>query len=168
MVEPQPGSGRGDLAVAAAFLAVATVVFQQTLTSFAAAGAASGGALSNAAFYPELVAGLMALLALMQIARVLRKGAAVGSGSGEPDSAPDASLARALFLAGLLLVYLVALKPIGYHIATPLFLLAAFLVLGLRPWVGLVLAPTLSLGASIVFEEGLNVILPVGRWGIGL
>lgn len=153
--------------MAAAFLALAAGVYQQTLTSFAAAGAASGGALSNAAFYPEILAGLVALLALIQIGRVMRGSADTGDGLGEPVPAADASLARALFVTGLFVAYLAALKPVGYHITTPIFLFAAFLVLGLRPWVGLLLAPVLSLGASILFEKGLNVILPVGHWGIG-
>ncbi len=50
----------GELLMAAAFLALAGLVFQQTRTAFVAAGAASGGAMQNAAMYPEfLAAGLV-------------------------------------------------------------------------------------------------------------
>ena len=165
--EAGPRAGRrGELAVAAGFLGLAALVFQQTATDFAAAGVASGGALNDAAFYPEIVAGLLAALAALRAVAVLR-GAAPGV-SDAPPSAPDASLARAVLLTVAFVLYLAALRPVGYHLATPAFLVAAFAALGLRWWMALLLAPLLSLGASLVFERGMNVVLPAGRWGIGL
>lgn len=159
-------SRRGELAVAAGLLGLAALVFQQTATDFAAAGVASGGALNDAAFYPEIVAGLLAALAMLHAVALLR-GGPVGA-SDAPRAAPDASLARAALLAAAFVLYLAALRPVGYHLTTPAFLAAAFAALGLRWWMALLLSPLMSLGASLIFERGMNVVLPVGRWGIGL
>lgn len=108
----------------------------------------------------------MAALAALRAVGVLR-GTAPGT-SDAPPRAPDASLERAALLAAAFVLYLAALRPAGCHLATPAFLLAAFAALGLRWWMALLLAPLPSLGASLVFERGMNVLLPVGRWGIGL
>ncbi len=64
----------GELVAAAAFLALAGLVFQQTSTAFVEAGAASGGAMMNAAMYPDWLAAGLVVLALLQIGLTLRAG----------------------------------------------------------------------------------------------
>ena len=51
------------------FLGVAVYVFYETATRFVAAGAARGGALTNAAFYPRILGGVMLGLALCNIVK---------------------------------------------------------------------------------------------------
>lgn len=164
------GRTRGELLVAAGFMSVAGLVFWRTNTAFAAAGANEGGALFDAAFYPELLAGLMAILALLQCVAVLRGARAhqpVSDNISEPPRESDASLARALALVGLFLLWLITFRWIGYHLTTPVFLGAAFMTLGVRPLLAIPTGIAVSLGASLIFEWGMNVILPVGRWEIG-
>lgn len=165
----------GEAGVALGFLALAGLVFQQTRTSFVEQGAASGGAMYNAAMFPELLAWALVLLAGLQIVRVLRPaGLPTGDppqlpGVAAPDSAFDRrSLGKALICLAIFIFYLIALRPLGYHLATPLFMGATFYVLGTRNLALVVLlAIGTSLAMSFVFEYLMNVILPVGRFGIG-
>ncbi len=60
------------------------------------------------------------------------------------------------------------LKTVGYHLATPVLLGAMFFVLGVRnPLAAAAWGIGVSLALSAFFELGLDVILPVGRFGIG-
>jgi hypothetical protein len=161
------------VAVVLAFLALAGLVFQQTATSFVEQGAARGGAMFNAAMFPELLAWCLILLAALQLAQILRGVTAVGAApdASAPAGAPPAepgSLAKALICTALFVLYLFLLKPLGYHLTTPVFMLACYYVLGTRRlWLAILLALATSLAMSFVFEYWMNIILPVGRFGIG-
>jgi len=163
-----PRNPLGELPVVAFFLALAGLVFHQTGTSFAEQGAASGGAMFNAALYPELLAWALILFSavrLIDIARRLTRPTPTDV-SVEPSGGPV--LPRALTATGLLVVYLICLKPLGYHLTTPVFMFALFALLGTRNLlVAAALALATSLTMSFVFEYLLNVILPVGMFGIG-
>ena len=161
------------MAVVLAFLALAGLVFQQTSTSFVEQGAASGGAMSNAAMFPELLAWCLILLAALQLAQIVRSVAA-GSAT-DPSNAVTAvpggdrdSLLKALICTALFVLYLFLLKPLGYHLTTPVFMFACYSVLGTRRvMLAIALALATSLAMSFVFEYWMNIILPVGRFGIG-
>ena len=75
---------------------------------------------------------------------------------------------RALVCLALFVVYLALLKPLGYHLTTPLFMFGCFYLLGTRR---VVLAAVLAVGTSLlmsfVFEFWMSVIFPVGMFGIG-
>ena len=94
------------MAVVLAFLALAGLVFQQTATSFVEQGAGSGGAMRNAATFPELLAWRLVLLAALQLVQILR---GVTAASAVPDTsapagAPPAkpgSLTKALICTAL-------------------------------------------------------------------
>ena len=167
----------GEVLTTLAFLALAGLVFSQTHTSFVEQGGASGGALQNAAMFPELLAYGLVALAALQLVRLLRSPAA-GGGADTPDelqvndgavaSAGDRSLlARALITTAALVLYLFALKPLGYHLATPIFMLVSYRTLGVKLLPAAILGLVTSLAMSLLFEWGMNVILPVGRYGIG-
>jgi hypothetical protein len=159
----------GEAVVVLAFLALAGLVFQQTHTSFVEQGAASGGAMFNAAMFPELMAWGLVLLSAIQlvgIVRVLMADTEVERDAAEP--APDRQLTIALVCAALFVVYLFLLRPLGYHLMTPLFMAAFYYILGTRnPLVAIGLGIATSLAMSFVFEYWMNVILPVGMFGIG-
>jgi putative tricarboxylic transport membrane protein len=176
----QTGAGRkrmvGELLMAAAFLALAGLIFEQTGTVFAEAGAASGGAMQNAAMYPEFLAGALVLLALLQIVRTLwGAGAGLPAGTTVGDARVRLTgderrrhLVKALVCATAFVVYLLVLRVVGYHLATPVLMAVLYFTLGVRnPLVAAILGVATSLLMSLFFEVGLNVILPVGRFGIG-
>ena len=163
----------GEAAVVLGFLALAGLVFQQTNTSFVEQGAASGGAMFNAAMFPELLAWGLILLATLQLAQIVRaliatrttdlQSAEMVAPSGVHDS-----LIKALVCTALFVLYLLLLKPLGYHLMTPPFMFACYYVLGTRRiLVAIVLAAASSLAMSFVFEYWMGIILPVGSFGIG-
>lgn len=163
----------GELVMAAAFLALAGLIFQQTRTVFAEAGAAEGGAMQNAAMYPEFLAGALVILALLQIARTLlgvRAAVATAADAHAHLSQRDRRrhLVKALACLAAFTVYLLVLRLLGYHLATPVLMAVLYFTLGVRnPLVAAALGIATSLLMSLFFELGLNVILPVGRFGIG-
>ena len=161
----------GELVMAAAFLGLAGLIFQQTRTVFAEAGAAEGGAMQNAAMYPEFLAGTLVVLALLQIARTLSGvRAALATGADAHLSQPDRrrQMIKALVCSAAFTVYLLVLRMTGYHLATPVLMAVFYFTLGVRnPLVAALVGTATSLLMSLFFEFGLNVILPVGRFGIG-
>jgi hypothetical protein len=164
----------GELLMAAAFLALAGLVFQQTRTAFVAAGAASGGAMQNAAMYPEFLAAGLVGLALLLIVRTLWTGRVTVAPEASGDAAPLAPadrrrhLIKALVCLAAFVVYLLVLRMVGYHLATPVLMAVLYFTLGVRnPLVAAAFGIATSLVMSAFFEFGLNVILPVGRFGIG-
>lgn len=81
---------------------------------------------------------------------------------------------RAAALAGVCFAYAFLLQPLGYLIATPLFILAALGVLDQRNWLrNLVIALCFTVIAYLVFAMALGVRMPHGpltdlfrQWGI--
>lgn len=166
--EAAPRSPLGELPVVFAFLALAGLVFYETSTSFVEQGAASGGAMFNAALYPRLLAWALVGLSALRLVDIARAISAGGSAPAARSADDRQSLVKALICLGFLAVYLFSLKPLGYHLTTPVFMFACLVLLGTRP---VLLAAALAIGTSLtmsfVFEVLLNVILPVGIFGIG-
>ncbi|WAJ28051.1 tripartite tricarboxylate transporter TctB family protein [Antarcticirhabdus aurantiaca] len=74
-----------------------------------------------------------------------------------------ASFGRAATIAGLSLAYTLTLVPLGFLIATPLYILACLRVLRQRNWLfNAALALGFTLFFYVVFAQGLGVWLPVG------
>jgi hypothetical protein len=177
MGEERAGGKRvvGELLMAAAFLALAGLVFQQTRTEFAAAGAAEGGAMQNAAMYPEFLAAGLVGLGLLLIVRTLWTRRVTVAPGVAPEAAPALSpaerrryLIKALVCVAAFVLYLLVLRVAGYHLATPVLMAMLYFTLGVRnPLTAAGLGIATSLVMSAFFEFGLNVILPVGRLGIG-
>ncbi len=163
-----PRTPLGEVPVVFVFLALAGLVFHETSTSFVEQGAASGGAMFNAALYPELLAWTLVGLSALRLASIAKAVAQGGHTPSEPGDESRQSLFKALIWLGFLVVYLMCIKPLGYHLATPVFMFASFFLLGTRNvLLAAALAIVTSLTMSFVFEVLLNVILPVGIFGIG-
>ncbi|WP_127903505.1 tripartite tricarboxylate transporter TctB family protein [Solirhodobacter olei] len=161
----------GELVVSAGFLALSLLVFEQIVVVFAPEGAASGGALQNAALYPGLLAGALAALTLVQIGKTLtaRRAPKIEPDQDNGRVAPeDAEWIRAFICTAAFVCYLIALPPIGYQLATPVLMFILYRSLGETSLFKVAFfAIATSLAASFVFERLLDVILPVGRFGIG-
>ncbi len=160
------------------FLFWAGYVFSETATRFVSAGAATGGALTNAAFYPRILAGLIVGLALCNIikhAYLARKGHRLVRKTGDTDMDIDPAArtpeTRHYFLAfgclGWFWLYIFSLETVGYLIATPIMLAGLLAALGVRnPLSNLSYAAGGTIGMYLFFQEMLDVILPMGLLGI--
>jgi putative tricarboxylic transport membrane protein len=83
---------------------------------------------------------------------------------GTPDTeGHPASFARAAALIGLCLLYAALFNPLGYLLATPLFILGALFVLDQRRWgANLIIAVVFTLVNYVVFARILGVRMSHG------
>ena len=145
------------------FLAVIAIVFWQVETDFKEQGIASGGPYDNAASFPRTIAVVVCVLVALQLlVEFLR---------GKPPIRTKPFEASALGRAGAMLmifaVYLMVLTTIGYHLATTPMIIAIMWTCGMRNVLRLALASVaIATGFAFVFEVYLNVVLPLGIWGI--
>jgi hypothetical protein len=115
-------------------------------------------------FYPRIVLALTAVLGLWMLAADLL---ARGMRKREPAAALDyAAVAIHFAVFGL---YVVALQPLGFRIATFAYVAAANALMapprGARGWGRVALLAFLTaLATWLVFERELSVLLPRGRW----
>jgi len=114
------------------------------------------------AFYPRIVLGITALLAVLLVAMDLR-------GGGKAAAAAQADYAAVLLHFALFGVYAVALPWLGFRLATFAYVAAANA--GMAPprnaWQwgrAVALGCVTALVTFYVFEHYLNVLLPRGRW----
>ncbi|MEZ5863354.1 MAG: tripartite tricarboxylate transporter TctB family protein [Geminicoccaceae bacterium] len=152
----------GQLLFLLALLAIPGYVFFDIATRFAAKGLIGGRAEDNAALFPGLVAGLMVALVAIQLLRTLLAPAGPGGGLLDP-AAIWQRYRRAILLFLVFLAYLPGFRWLGFLLATPVFLVAAQLVLGYRHPLGLVLFAGGVTGLVwVTFAKLLNLVLPAG------
>lgn len=151
-----------DLSLALLFLVPAGLVFQQSATSLTEQGVASGDVMNNAAMFPRLLAAILAALAVLQVTMALRKPPAATTGRW---STP---IRNSLLVMVLLATYPFLLPLTGYHIATPLLCLSSLMLFGLHPALAAGTGLAMSLAVALFFESALNVVLPVGIFGLAL
>jgi len=141
---------RADLLIGLGLLVVAAVYFQQ---SFAITRGFASDRLGPA-FFPRLLGGVLAILALTLVMRAL---------SGRSDPTPPPAMRLGVFLGTLVLmvVYSLVLPRVGFLLATPLLLAAVIWLLGLRRW-GTMAATAIGVTGVlyIVFARMLKVLLP--------
>jgi putative tricarboxylic transport membrane protein len=74
-----------------------------------------------------------------------------------------ASFRRAALLTLISLVYVLTLRPVGYLIGTPLYIIAGLWVLEQRNWLlNVAVAVVFTITFYVIFARGLSVWLPVG------
>lgn len=168
-----PGRLPGRLIAPIFFLTIAAIVFWQTNTDLVEKDIASGSMQYNAAFVPEVLAIVLIVLAVFQIFQAFRLADvnpdASASEADEEDETPtERGLALRSFVALVFLaLYIFAMRPLGYHIATPLLLASLFALLNVRnPFLLLGLSVGISYVSAYVFGGLLNVVLPAGVFEI--
>lgn len=143
---------RADLLTGIGLLALAALYFQQ---SFAITVGFAADRLGPT-FFPRLLALSLGGCALALIARALR-------GRSDPTPLPAVRLPLLLGTLGLTAAYTLLLAPLGYLLATPLYVAALVLLLGYRRRAGV--AGT-ALGVTVVlylvFARALKVLVPMG------
>lgn len=141
---------RADLLIGLGLMVVAAVYFQQ---SFAITRGFASDRLGPA-FFPRLLAVVLAILALVLVMRAL---------SGRSDPTPPPAMRLGVFLGTLVLmvVYSLVLPRVGFLLATPLLLGAVIWLLGLRRWSTMAATAIGVTGVLyIVFARMLKVLLP--------
>ncbi len=156
-----------EYSVAVAFLVLGIAILAYTGTVFVEAGYGDGDALQNAALFPRMIAwGLIVLSAFTIASIALGRSGEFAEDSAMPEYNP-ALRRKAILHLGLVAIYLGLLRYVGYDVATPIFLFAQFLLLGARWLEAILLGVAISLILALIFEQGLNVVFPVGRLGLG-
>ncbi|MGH8745261.1 MAG: tripartite tricarboxylate transporter TctB family protein [Burkholderiales bacterium] len=118
-------------------------------------------------FYPRIVLVIMAALSLMLLIFDLRAGRGGRPRGAKPAPPPNYRLVAITFSA--FVVYVALLPPLGFRIATFLFVAALQWLLerprGVRRW-ALLLAIALATPwlTHLAFENYLSVLLPRGSW----
>lgn len=124
------------------------------------------------AFYPRIVLGITALMALALVVADFRRKRDVSPsplGEGRGGGAASPSYALVIIAFAVFAAYVVALPWLGFRLATFLFLVAMPIVLE-RPasrgrWVTVIVLAVVATAASYyAFERYLHVLLPRGRW----
>ena len=117
-------------------------------------------------FYPRIVIGVTALLALCLVAADVvahRRGRAVAA------AAKPAHYGTVALAFGVVTAYVIALPFLGFRVATLLFLIAMQVALepprGTRRWIAVVVLAILTTAVTyLAFEQYLHVLMPRGRW----
>jgi len=148
-----------------------------TLTTFIEDEFSMGGTFASAAFYPQLIAGVMILLSiLLIIASLIPKKGSSPSIPEEKEGAvkdkntsggDDSPVSRMAFWgpALLLILYIFCLDKFGYIWTTPLFMGGLFWSLEIRSWKTIILLALVSSGVVyLFFSVGLDVLFPQGRY----
>lgn len=147
------------------FVGLIAIVFQQIYTSMTEQGIASGSPYNNAAAYPRAVALLIGalLLCMMVISKIASK-----SGEAVP-SLETSSLKRPAILLLVFAAYLVGLGTLGYHLTTPLLVMAILVLSGVRKkWEIVLFGFGLSLFLAFMFEVFLKIVLPGGIFALNI
>jgi hypothetical protein len=125
-------------------------------------------------FYPRIVLGITALLAAaLIVSDFLRSRRPPPAGGAKPPAGAAASsgpdYAAVVLQFAVFGLYVAALPPLGFRIATFLYVAAANAILDPprrpRQWLRvLALAAITAAAAWFVFERYLSVLMPRGRW----
>ncbi|MGE5618362.1 MAG: tripartite tricarboxylate transporter TctB family protein [Sphingomonadaceae bacterium] len=143
---------RRDLALGAISLAIAAAVWLETADYPVQADISRG---LGPAFFPRLLGALIAVFGIVIILSALR--------ASRDAASPLLPNAMPVALLGVMGAYSVLLVPVGFAIATPLFLLAGATMLGLRLQKGILFALGLTAATYLVFKVMLAVPLPMGE-----
>lgn len=162
-----------DILVPAGLALLGAVILYQTYTTFAEAGAASGDALSNSALFPRWIAwGLIGTAVVITLQTLFGTRPEddlppVESSAEAPEPRPDRGMKRrALACFITIAVYFAALPWIGFYLSTSVLMIILFALLGARPIEAVALGIVVTVLTVLAFEQGLNVVFPVGRLGL--
>ncbi|MDR7529043.1 MAG: tripartite tricarboxylate transporter TctB family protein [Armatimonadota bacterium] len=150
---------RADLLTGLGLFIVAIIYFHQSL------GIVRGFASDRLgpAFFPRLLAGSLAALAVVLMVRA-------GRGRSDPSPLPPTRGRLLGAVLGLLVAYALVLPRVGFLLATPVLLAALLGLLGRASspgqrlgWAGAgVAAVAMTLALYVVFGRALHVLLPQG------
>ena len=137
------------------------LVFYDVNTSMLEQGIAKGDAYQNAAAYPIVLSIILILCISLVIFRKL-----IFRNIEKTNLIFDLKHIQ-LFI--IFCIYLIFLDMVGYHLLTPILLFITSFIYGERNWfITIIYSIIISLLIALIFEELLNVVLPVGVFEIAL
>ncbi len=137
------------------------LVFYDVNTSMVEQGIAKGDAYQNAAAYPIVLSIILILCISLVIFRNL-----IFRNIEKTNLIFDLKHIQ-LFI--IFCIYLIFLDMVGYHLLTPILLFITSFIYGERNWfITIIYSIIISLLIALIFEELLNVVLPVGVFEIAL
>ena len=137
------------------------LVFYDVNTSMVEQGIAQGDAYQNAAAYPIVLSIILILCISLVIFRKL-----IFRNIEKTNLIFDLKHIQ-LFI--IFCIYLIFLDMVGYHLLTPILLFITSFIYGERNWfITIIYSIIISLLIALIFEELLNVVLPVGVFEIAL
>ena len=137
------------------------LVFYDVNTSMVEQGIAKGDAYQNAAAYPIV----LSIILILCISLVIFKNL-IFRNIEKTNLIFDLKHIQ-LFI--IFCIYLIFLDMIGYHLLTPILLFITSFIYGERNWfITIIYSIIISLLIALIFEELLNVVLPVGVFEIAL
>ena len=145
-------------------LLVGTVflVFYDVNTSMVEQGIAKGDAYQNAAAYPIV----LSIILILCISLLIFRNLILCRNIEKTNLIFDLKHIQ-LFI--IFCIYLIFLDMIGYHLLTPILLFTTSFIYGERNWfITIIYSIIISLLIALIFEELLNVVLPVGVFEIAL
>lgn len=150
---------------------VALLVAASGFLLWTAYGISGFTSLTSAGAFPMFTATVMLISGLFSLRHTLRTQPV----AREPGESATLRFARQLtppVLAGFtvaIVAYMVALEPLGFLLASFLFLLVSMRLLGSRRWLLNLAVAALSLAATyLVFQTLFSVVLPAGSWWKGV
>ena len=137
------------------------LVFYDVNTSMVEQGIAKGDAYQNAAAYPIV----LSIILILCISLVIFKNL-IFRNIEKTNLIFDLKHIQ-LFI--IFCIYLIFLDMVGYHLLTPILLFITSFIYGERNWfITIIYSIIISLLIALIFEELLNVVLPVGVFEIAL
>ncbi len=138
------------------------MVFYDISTSMTEQGIAKGDAYQNAAAYPAT----LSILILICVGLLIFQNIFFKNASEKSDLFFSSKHVKLLCS---FCFYLALLDTIGYHLLTPMLLFVTSLIYGEKNrFTTLIYSIVVSLIVAFIFEELLNVVLPVGIFEIAL
>ena len=138
------------------------LVFYDVNTSMLEQGIAKGDAYQNAAAYPIV----LSIILILCISLVIFRNLILYRNIEKTNLIFDLKHIQ-LFI--IFCIYLIFLDMVGYHLLTPILLFITSFIYGERNWfITIIYSIIISLLIALIFEELLNVVLPVGVFEIAL
>lgn len=104
--------------------------------------------------FPLIAAGMIALCGIILVLK-----------PGEPNSEPAGPIGALAALSGCLVGYALLFQPLGFVIATTIFMIPIAMIFGAKWWQGAVTGVVLAVSSYLLFDRVLEVVLPVGPFG---
>lgn len=146
---------RADLLIGIGLLVFAVLYYRESLEITVGFAADRLGP----TFFPRILAASLGACALGLIWRSLR-------GRSDPGALPPVRIGHFLGMIGFTLAYALLLHPLGYVIATPLYLAGLVILLGYRSITGVAgTAVGVTIVLYLVFARALHVLIPMGPLG---
>lgn len=104
--------------------------------------------------FPLIAAGMIALCGVILVLK-----------PGEPSAEPAGPIGALAALSGSLVGYALLFQPLGFVIATTIFMIPIAMIFGAKWWQGAMTGFVLAVSSYLLFDRMLEVVLPIGPFG---